>query len=1668
MSVQDPQTGRCPKLWDFDDLTQCGRVLYFDTYWPAFLLLVSFSIISLTSIYRYIKYAREGAIALNKETEPLLATSGSNSPPLHEYTASGSNERFTEEIKRRHFDTASLPATNLKGEPHGEMKYIPRNLTEKFRVFLEWSLQLVQIIYMAKSYTISDEPLNQRAVLANLALWVWLLFTTSIRLINVNDSHKTILPIVPNLWANNFVIYLFLWFTKVLAFRSALMGNTGDYKTFYIVDFTILSLVFIDLLTSHVGYRCPYIYISDPKRVPAPEPYTSMIKFVTFAWIDPLIWTAYKSTLKAEEVWDLRKDDFSYFVVKSFKQFSERSKLRFKHRLILFFLPFLIIQAFWAMMEALIVFAPTILLRRILEFVDDRSTGTMALAWFYVFVMFFSKVAAVLSSGQALFVGRRVCIRLKSVVIGEIYAKALRRKSSNSTTTSDKADAGLQEDEEQQEGSTPKKSKKTDDKEEEEEEEEDDKSSANLGAIINLMAVDAYKVSEVCAYLHSFIGAICMLFVSIYLLYVLLGWSSIVGAVSIIAISPLNYYFAKKTGEIQKTMLGVTDRRIQKLNETFQAIRIIKFFAWEDKFEEQILKIRNEELRHLTRNCIIWTLSSASWFVTPTIVTMISFYCYIFIDGKPLTTPIAFTALSLFNLLRNPLDQISHMFSFVVQSKVSLDRVQEFLDEDETTKYEQLTRNAKNTSEIGFKDASFSWNSSSESDFKLRNLTVDFKLRKLNVIVGPTGAGKTSLLMALLGEMELLNGEVYLPGFQPKEDVEVGPDGLTESVAYCSQAAWLLNDSIRNNILFGSPYNKDRYKKVVQACGLSRDFEILKAGDQTEIGEKGIALSGGQKQRVSLARALYSNCRHLLLDDCLSAVDSHTALHIYDECITGPLMENRTVLLVSHNVALTIKSAAWVVMMDNGKISKQGTPSELFEAGAFGEDEMIKSSVAASRGASSVNLKSKATESLSAEAVADRLKKKLVNEPTIEDEEEEELENLKRGKLIEEETKSDGFVSFEVYKWFYQMFGGFSVVIFLLFLFGLAQLADISRSWWVRAWAGAIDDESSVSIYNHLTESNAYGSVTFAAVAKPISTLSLKYNYIKDEFVASQNKGGTMFYISIYGLLGLAYGVIACTRTLVIFLLGIRASKRIFKKVLHRVMRAKLRFFDATPIGRIMNRFSKDMESIDQDLVPTADGTLACIIEVAASLILITTITPGFFFFAIVVVALYSAIAFFYLCSSRELKRFDSITKSPIHQHFSETLVGVSTIRAYGIERKFLQENLNKIDQNNRPFFYMWVSNRWLSCRNDFVGALIIFFAGCFVLWSIDSIDAGLAGISLSYAITFNESALWVVRLYAEVEMNMNSVERLKEYLEIDEEPSAHIPGREPPASWPQKGQVEVKDLSLRYAPHLPQVIKNVSFDVEPENKIGIVGRTGAGKSTIITALFRFLDPETGYIKIDGVDITSIGLTTLRRAITIIPQDPTLFTGTIKSNLDLFDEYTDEQIFEALRRVNLVSSDELLSQGQVAPSSGSSSGENINKFLNLKNEVTEGGGNLSQGQRQLMCLARSLLRAPKIMLLDEATASIDYDSDAKIQQTIRKEFAHATILTIAHRLRSIIDYDKILVMDAGEVVEYDHPYKLLSDKKSKFYGMCADSGELDVLVQLSQEAFFKNANATKK
>ncbi|KAK6417948.1 Transporter of the ATP-binding cassette (ABC), partial [Oleoguttula sp. CCFEE 5521] len=1253
----------------------------------------------------------------------------------------------------------------------------------------------------------------------------------------------------------------------------------------------------------------------------------------------------------------------------------------------------------------------------ILEYVEDPTSVPRNAAWFYVILLFVSGVTFALSAGQALWIGRKICIRLRAIIIGEIYAKALRRRTAASA---DKV-LGQQQVAKTIEETTTKpglmekilsfgrKKKQDDSKGAPKASIEPDEGQVSSGAIINLMAVDSFKVAEISAYLHFLWAETPVQFVlCIVLLYKILGYSSIVGIGMMALLLPVNMVIAKQFTRVQKLILAATDARIHTTNEVLTNIRIIKYFAWEQRFLATVDEKRVIELRHLRNRYIVWAIAATVWGGAPVLITLLTFLVYTLVEKKDLIPSVAFTALSLFSLLRIPLDQLADMVAHVQESKVSVDRVEEYLNEPETDKYRQLQYDEvddEGAPVIGFDNGTFSWGLAESDDFKMMDLDLRFKIGQLNVVIGPTGSGKTSLLMALLGEMTLVEGTVYLPGGKSREDMKPDPEtGLTESVAYCAQQAWLVNGTIKENIIFASPWDARRYKNVIVACSLERDLEILDGGDQTVVGEKGVTLSGGQKQRISLARALYCSARHVLMDDVLSAVDSHTAKWIFDKALLGPLMYNRTCILVTHNAVLCLPQAAFAVVLDNGRVTTSGTAQEVISSGLLAEDMSKLDSKAGTR------LNSTMPSRVPSIHGTDEADDKQPNGHAYELAEadsppqDETLTkvitkdipgmNKASQKDDQEEKTVTGAVKWETITMYLQSMGGWFFWTVAASAFVLQQLSQVATNVWIRQWANAYNTkEQSTSEYNGTPMTHIRGGISGSyncvRTGSCILTWPMSPALPPDQIKVSSNDSevDVVFYLGVYAALGFGFMFLTLFREGILFAGSLNASKRIHRKLLEKVTHANFRFFDATPLGQMMNRFSKDIEVVDQEIAPVAVGVIMCLFSIITIVVLISVIQPAFLIAAFFITLMYAAIGRFYISSSRDLKRLESIQRSPLYQQFGETMSGMTTIRAYGDERRFIRDNLQRINTHSRPFIYLWAANRWLALRVDVVGALVSFSTGAFIITGTGRIDAGAAGLAMTYAVTFTENVLWFVRLYASNEQNMNAVERVKEYLDVDQEAASIVPENRPAANWPSKGAVEFIGYSTRYRSDFDPVLKHITFRILSGEKVGVVGRTGAGKSSLALALFRALEAEEGKILVDDVDIGLIGLQDLRENIVMVPQDPTLFTGTVRNNLDPFGLFTDEEIFTSLRGVQLIGAasatpsrpstpvNTLRKALPASPASKSSPSkptlevpetpstptnptyENKNIFTNLSSPVTESGSNLSQGQRQLLCLA---------------------------------------------------------------------------------------------------------------
>ncbi|KAF2158186.1 bile acid-transporting ATPase [Myriangium duriaei CBS 260.36] len=1704
--------GRCEgPIWQLDDFSRCFQHDYLQTLIP--LIAVGISVLSLfaqvfSRPWRERSQKLQGAI---DATGTYVHANGHFNRPDHPQehdSDTDDNSDNTDDLTLEPTISRAQHSTFTVDKPRGEL-LLP--VVEELAVVADLVLQIFALATGAWGKH------GNVAGVASIITWIYITALVTARLLFTSKPRST----VPHIWWHTALLFFLEWFCAALLFRSQLTHpQSGLARALMISHFALVTLLSIIALGSRRGNAAIEVEY-EGNLEPSRELTASLFSMATFSWLDPLIIKGYKRTLELPDVWNLIPQDKAAKILADYRQLKKTTSLAF--HLLRFFERPLLVQGAYAAVAGLLTFVPTLLLKVILEYVESPAINSASAAWFYVILLFVSTSTNALVNGQGFFIGRKICIQLRAVIIGEIYAKALRRRAAASS--SDKVlgqgaevKKDIKKDDEQQKKGVVRKistmffSRKKETKDDQKKDQKPSKDSTDegqvtSGAIINLMAVDSFKVAEVCAYLH-FLWAETpvQLVIAVVLLYELLGYSSIAGIFMMIILAPINLYISKQFASCQKKILAATDARIHVANEVLANIRIIKYFAWEQRFMAQVDEKRVIELRYLRNRYIVWSFAVTIWSGAPVLITLLTFLVYTLVEHRPLIPSVAFTALSLFSLLRIPLDQLADMVAHVQEAKVSVDRIEEYLNEPETSKYEQLEPDQLDENGdhlIGFQGSTLSWGSDASDDFKLIDMDFFFKVGQLNVIAGPTGSGKTSMLMALLGEMTLVSGSVYLPGSKAREDVRADPEtGLTETIAYCAQQAWLVNGTIKENIIFASKFDAKRYRDVITACSLKRDLEILDKGDQTLVGEKGVTLSGGQKQRISLARALYSRARHVLLDDVLSAVDAHTAKWIFDKALMGPLMVHRTCILVTHNVGLCIPRADFAVILDNGRITAYGTADEIIDSGKLSEDLSKSRTVSAvpsrvpSRADVRLDHPMEEEETPNLHNVANAASADHGNGADLV----KVVSNNQGGSLgtevntsVPEETKATGSVSMKIILMYLTSMGGVAYWTVTVVAFTMQQLAQVGTNVWIRQWANAHGDRQEYSATS--MQSDAFQATTSAGSSSNASGLS--YLCVKSGACLLQtlfqspsssdslgiqsvpqhsSKVDDGYYLGVYTAIAFTFMFLTFTRNGWVFYGSLIASTRLHRRLIETVLRAKFRFFDSTPLGQIMNRFSKDIELVDQEVAPVAEGVIHCLGSVITIVVLISVIIPQFLIAALFIALLYFAIGALYINSSRDLKRLESVQRSPLYQQFGETLSGMTTIRAYNDERRFVRDNLQKVNTHSRPFIFLWAANRWLALRIDVVGALVSFITGVFIILSVGRIDAGAAGLAMTYAVSFTENVVWFVRLYSMNEQNMNAVERIQEYFDVDKEADAIIESNRPPANWPSQGGVEFIGYSTRYRDDFDFVLKSITFKIQPGEKVGVVGRTGAGKSSLALALFRALEAEEGKILVDDVDVGLIGLQDLRENIVMVPQDPTLFTGTIRNNLDPFNLYTDEEIFDALRRVQLISgpgtsaepsirnSPRIEFDGQSppadsdAPSSEATTAvlENKNIFKNLSSPVAESGSNLSQGQRQLLCLARALLKAPMVLLMDEATASIDYATDAKIQETIR-EFKNTTV-TIAHRLQTIIDYDKVLVLDKGEVIEFGDPYDLIRKESGSFRSMCETSGDYDLLIKEAKKA----------
>ncbi|XP_029305645.1 LOW QUALITY PROTEIN: ATP-binding cassette sub-family C member 2 [Cottoperca gobio] len=1120
----------------------------------------------------------------------------------------------------------------------------------------------------------------------------------------------------------------------------------------------------------------------------------------------------------------------------------------------------------------------------------------------------------------------------------------------------------------------------------------DTRKESTVGETVNLMSADAQRFNDVTNFIHLLWSCPLQILLSIGFLWLELGPSVLAGLAVMVLMAPINALLAIKARKIQIENMEFKDKRLKIMNEILNGIKILKLYAWEPSFQSQVEDIRGQELKVMRKFAYLSSVSTFIFSCAPALVSLATFAVFVGVSpSNVLTAEKAFTSISLFNILRFPLAMLPMLIAAIVQTAVSKKRLEKFLG-GEDLKSDVVRHDPSFNSAISVQDGSFAWER--EAEPLLKNVSLDIKPGRLVAVVGAVGSGKSSLMSALLGEMHTTKGFINIQG----------------SLAFVPQQAWIQNATLRDNILFGSPHEEIRFQKVIEACALAPDLELLPGSDLTEIGEKGINLSGGQKQRVSLARAAYSQADIYLLDDPLSAVDSHVGKHLFEEVI-GPkgLLKDKTRILVTHGVSFLPYVDEIVVLVDgvvsevgsyNSLRASRGAFSEFLDTYAKEQSNRTHSESDRCQDTADVELIPESEDTLPDSPLEDTVSATLKRENSIRRSQRNGSVRLRKNstlrkaevddksnkgqRLIEKETMETGQVKFSVFLQYLRAMGwGYTSVVFLIYL--IQNIAFLGQNLWLSDWTNDAED---------------YYNMTYP-------------NWKRDTRVG------------VFGVLGVAQGIFVFIGTLLMANASVNASRILHSRLLNNILRVPMVFFDTTPIGRVVNRFAKDIFTVDEAIPNSFRSWLLCLLGVLGTLFVICLATPFFTILIIPLALVYYFVQRFYVATSRQLRRLDSVSRSPIYSHFSETVSGLSVIRAYNHQERFLKHNTNTIDENLKSVYPWIVSNRWLAIRLEFLGNLVVFFSALFAVISRDSLNSGLVGLSISYSLNVTQTLNWLVRMTSELETNIVAVERVSEYSELENE-GKWVTDTRPPKKWPEAGRLQFDNYKVRYRPGLDLVLHGITCDIESTEKIGIVGRTGAGKSSLTNCLFRIIEAAEGRIFIDGVDISTIGLHDLRNSLTIIPQDPVLFSGSLRMNLDPFDTFSDEEIWRVLELSHLKDYVAGLQEG-------------------LQHEVAEGGENLSVGQRQLLCLARALLRKSRILILDEATAAVDLETDDLIQNTIHKEFSHCTVLTIAHRLHSIMDSSRVMVLDAGKIVEFDSPSNLLK-KEGHFYAMVKDAG----------------------
>ncbi|KAK7322538.1 hypothetical protein VNO77_25923 [Canavalia gladiata] len=1329
------------------------------------------------------------------------------------------------------------------------------------------------------------------------------------------------------------VIYVLVADIVMLNLLLSVKDYCSRSALFLYISTVICQVLFGTLLLVHIPNLVPYSgHITLQAELPdhgeyeplcgenqvCPEMHANLFSRLCFGWITPLMKQGYKKPITEKDVWKLDKLDQTETLAEKFQKYW-MLEFQSSNPWLLRALNNSLGKRFWCggiykIGYDLSQFVGPILLNHLLNSMQRGEPSWIG--YIYAFSIFVGVTVGVLCEGQYYRNVIRVGFQLRSTLVAAIFRKSLRLTNEG-------------------------------------------RKKFTSGKLMNMITTDASALQQISQQLHGIWSSPFRIIIAMVLLYQQLGVASLIGALMLVLIIPLQTFVISKMRKLTKEGLQQTDKRVGLMNEILAAMDTVKCYAWETSFQNRVLSIRDDELSWFRKAQLLYALNGFILNSIPVLVTVISFGMFTLLGGE-LTPARAFTSLSLFAVLRFPLNMLPNLLSQVANAKVSLQRLEElFVAEERNLK--QNPPIEPGLPAISINNGFFSWDPKAKKP-TLSNIDVEIPIGSLVAIIGGTGEGKTSLISAMIGELPpLANGNATIRG----------------TVAYVPQISWIYNATVRENILFGSKFEHERYWKAIDVTALQHDLNLLPGLDFTEIGERGINISGGQKQRVSLARAVYSDSDVYIFDDPLSALDAHIAQEVFRKCLKEGLREKTRVLVT--NQLHFLPQVDKIILVSEGMIKEQGTFEELSKSGILFQKLM--------ENAGKMEQQADDKEDTNSHDKTNDLP--LKNEAIVELPNDASLEKkgkLRKSVLIKQEERETGVISWKVVTRYKSALGGLWVVSILFACYTLTEVLRISSSTWLSVWTS-------------------------------------------QDSTADYEPG---YFLLIYALFSFGQVCVALANSYWLILSSFRAAKRLHDAMLDKILRVPLVFFQTNPVGRIINRFAKDMGDIDTMVVNMVNLCLGQVWQLLSTFVLIGTVSTISLWAIMPLLIFFYAAYLYYQSTSREVKRLDSISRSPIYAHFGEALNGLSSIRAYKAYDRMAHINGKFMDYNIRFNLVNFSSNRWLTIRLETLGGLMIWLIATFAVLQNgraenQEIFASTMGLLLSYALNITTLLSGVLRQASKAENSLNAVERVDSYINLKTEAPRVIETNRPPPGWPTSGSIEFEDVVLRYRPELPPVLHGLSFTVPPTEKIGVVGRTGAGKSSMLNALFRIVELQRGRIIIDGCDISTFGVADLRKALTIIPQSPVLFSGTVRFNLDPFNEHNDADLWEALERANLK---DVIRRDP----------------FGLDSQVLEGGDNYSVGQRQLLSLARALLRRSKVLVLDEATAAVDVRTDALIQKTIRQEFQSCTMLIIAHRLNTIIDCNRILLLDAGQVLEYSSPEELLQNEGTAFYKMVHSTG----------------------